>query len=86
MLVLARSKSELVRSMLVQELGSKQVLELARNKLVLVLDSKLVQELGSKLVLELARSKLELVLGSKKVLVRSKRSSPCGNRTNRLRS
>jgi hypothetical protein len=69
-LVLVRSKLELLRSIL--------VLVLARSKLVLEL------ELGSKRVLGLARSKLEL-LRSKLVLARSKRSLPCGNRTNRLR-
>ncbi len=77
---LARSKVQ-VRSRLVLELGSKQ--ELVRSKLAQELGSKLVQELGSKQVL--VRSKLALELGSKLVLVRSKRSLPYGNRTNRLR-
>ncbi len=86
-----RTSSWLVRSKLVQELRSKLVQEL-RSKLVLELvqvRSKLelvqVQELRSKLVLELVlRSRLEL-LRRMLVLVRSKRSLPCGNRTNRLR-
>ncbi len=91
------SSSELVRSRLVLELGSKLELELVRSKLVLelALGSKLVLALvrsklelelvlGSKQVLELVRSMLVLELGSSLVLVR-RRSLPYGIRTGQLR-